>query len=268
MKMIGNDVYIQRGETFSLDFSVRNEYGRPFTVLSIWDNPYIAITVASGLYEQEGDFRETYWLDMSNRWVEQSDGSVKLEPAKKFIYADALFVSAFTIADALIHYGVDAGGKIALDSNSDFDITNYLFFTDPLQDGNYVYKYVKDYKLVDGAIASEVWAEYDFRIIKQFDTKSWMEQQYYFDIKVLAGESIEEHIARALQSQGITVSTDAWSDVMTQEYINLMTDDDDRRVVQELFDEGVPLMPNYDTKSLIIQPAKLYVGANIQGGVK
>ena len=59
MRMIGNEVYIQRGETWSLDFAVTNDKGHPYVVLKNWPNPYLAITVAAALYEQRGDFRET-----------------------------------------------------------------------------------------------------------------------------------------------------------------------------------------------------------------
>ena len=37
--------------------------------------------------------------------------------------------------------------------------------------------------------------------------------------------------------------------------------------MQDLYDSGVPLMPNYDTKSIILQPTKLYVSTDIQGGI-
>ena len=164
MKMIGNEVHIQRGETWSLDFAVTNQKGHPYVVLKNWQNPYLAITVTAALYEQRGDFRETYWLDVKRRYVEQADGSMALENLKTFISAEVLSLpNGFYVSDAIIYYGVDNGGKMVLDKTSDFDITNFLFFCDPFSDGNYIYKYVKDYEL-EGLSAEElqdkIWSEY------------------------------------------------------------------------------------------------------------
>ena len=264
MKILGNDIYIQRGETWSLDFDVIGEDGEPYMIMKEWKNPYLAITVTSARYEQDGDFRKTYWLDLSKRFVEQADGFMKLVPIKKFISTEALYLKSFLIEEAITYYGKDAGGKIVLDSNSDFDITNFLFFIDEGSDNKKVYKYVKSYTVNEaGKITKEVWEEYNFRIIKQFRTNDWIEQTYLFDIKVLSGESVKEHIANILGKD--SSKANEWSDTETREYINQITDDVKRLEMQKLFESAIPLMPDYDTKSLILMPTNLYVGTNIQG---
>lgn len=278
MKMIGDEVYIQRGETWSLDFAVTNEKGHPYVVLKNWQNPYLAITVAAALYEQRGDFRETYWLDLSKRYVEKADGSATLEDLKTFISAEPLSLpNGFYVTDAIYYYGVDNGGKIVLDETSDFDIKNFLFFTDPYSDGNYVYKYVKSYKSniqprdgdsPDAGIEVE-WADYDFRIIKQFVTKNWMEQGYLYDIKVLAGESVQEHIKGILDTQNVTTKAlNQWTTEDWENYIDMISDEQIRAEMRQLYDDGAPLMPSYDTKSLLLEPTPIYVSVNIQGGVR
>lgn len=274
MKMVGNDVYIQRGETWSLDFAMTNQKGHPYVILKNWSNPYLTITITAALYEQRGDLRETYWLDLSKRYIEQADGVFLVEPLKTFISAEVLLLpNGFYAEDALTYYGVDSGGRIVLDKTSDFDITNYLFFCDPFSDGNYVYKYIVDYTLdTDGYINEDsvIWAEYDFRIIKQFITKNWMEQRYWYDIKVLAGESVQEHIKGILDTQQVEdiKPLTSWTNEDYQSYINLIEDEAVRMEIQSLFEDGVPLMPSYDTKSLLLEPTAIYVSANIQGGVK
>lgn len=90
MKKIGNEIYVQRGENWSLDFNITNKKGDPYMLLKEWNNPYLAITVTAARYEQEGDFRQTYWLDLNNRWVEKNDGTTVLEPIKKFMSTEAL----------------------------------------------------------------------------------------------------------------------------------------------------------------------------------
>lgn len=259
MRMIGNEVYIQRGETWALDFAVRNAKGDPFMIFSKWENPYIAITVAAALYEQEGDYRETYWLDLNNRYVEKADGTMVLEPIKKFIATEALYLSTFDVDEAITNYGIANGGKMVRDDKSDFYVGNYLFFVDEKDDGNRVYKYFKGYDEND----EEVWVDYDFRVIKAFNTKGWMEQSYLYDIKLLAGETVEEHLADYLN-----ITKANWTDAQMLELINGITDEDKKAEMMEYYENGMPLMLSYDTKALILEPTRIYVSVNIQGGVK
>lgn len=271
MKMLGNEVHIQRGETWSLDFAVTDPKGHPFIVLKNWPNPYVAITVAAALYEQAGDYRETYWLDLSRRYVEKSDGSIVLEDFKRFISSEILWLkNGFSVEEAIANYGTAVGGKIVLDPDSDFDITNFLFFCDPYSDGKYLYKYVESYTLVNGEATDVVWADYDFRIVKQFNTKSWMEQRYLFDIKLLAGESVQEYLVGILETQGITDIKEltTWDNTDWEQYISMITDDVRRKEVETLYEDGAPLMSSYDAKSLLLEPTPIYVSVNIQGGVR
>ncbi len=254
MKILGNDVYIQRGENWTIDFEVKNDDGDPYMILKSIQNPYIAITVTAARYEQQGDFRKTYWLDLTD------------ESFKKFISTEALYLGGFTIEEAIAYYGVDNGGKMVLDEGDDFDVMNYLFYTDPDSDGNRIYKYVSDYTVVNGVVTSETWSEYTFRIVKEFNTKSWMEQCYLYDIKLLAGETVKEHVATLLNMSLSGVND--WSDETTLMYINSISDDKVRLEMLRIYDSGIPLMPDYDTKSLILQPSTIYVSSNIQGGVR
>lgn len=271
MRKVGNDIYIQRGETWSLDFQVENNRGDPYMILKEWKHPYLAITVTAARYAQKGDFRRTWWLDLNQRWVEDSMGNMTLEPIKKFVSTEALYIANFTIADILAVYGTENGGNIVLDKNSDFDVTNYLFFTDSNMDNGRVYKYLADYEVTNdtegsGLVTVETWKDYDFRIIKAFITRDWVEQTYLYDIKVLAGESIEERVYAVLVAQGEEVPDLPWTEDVLQEQINLINDKDVREECQAVYDSGMPLMPDFDTKALILMPAQLIVSANIQGG--
>lgn len=269
MRRIGNDIYLQRGENWSLDFDIKNKRGDPYMLLNIWKNPYLAITITAARYGQEGDFRRTYWLDLTQRWVEDQYGDVRLVPVKRFISTEALPIKVFSVGEVIAIYGTDRGGRIVLDESSDFDVTNYLFFVDAKENDERIYKYVKSYTLdEDGYVVDEEWEEYSFRIIKQFVTKDWVEQSYLFDMKVLAGESIEEYVADTLDDQGTTHADFPWSDADTEMYIELIDDTEIRNRVREVFESGMPLMPDYDTKLLVLEPTNMYISANIQGGVK
>lgn len=246
MKIVGKEIYIQRGEIWSLDFDITNDKGDPYMLFNRWTNPYLVITIATATYKQEGDFRKVYWLDLSESYIEQSDGTFILTDIKKFISTEALYLEEFTVEDVLDKYS-----KIVEDPTSDFDISNYLFYIDPVADGNRTYKYF------DG----ENWVDYNFRIIKQFTTNDLLGQGYLFDIKIIAGESVKEHIAGIL---GIDAD---FEDSETQAKIDEIEDEVEKAEMQDLYDSGVPLMPNYDTKSIILQPTKLYVSTDIQGGI-
>ena len=393
MKILGDDVYIQRGENWSLDFDVTNEAGEPYMMLKEWQNPYLVITVTAARYSQEGDYRHSWWLDLTQRYVEDAEGNLVLEPIKRFTGTEALYLDAddFSIAEVLSTYGPEADppGRIVADKNSDFDVTNFLFYIDPNKDGNRTYKYCKSYTIVpetfvnckipvtvnpnaatgeglsaagfyitaqtasaivyyyNGAYPTgakvincgnftinsddenyilvtkrtssvgivygrgelyvdseyrlqlstsaaessgmtinlqinpalytnnieeehtdnEVWEEYSLRVVKTFDTKEWVEQGYLYDIKVLAGELVEESVHDYLINEGKDVPDLPWSDEELQEQIERIDDVEMRAYYQEIYDTGMPLMPAYDTKLLVLMPTNLYVSANIQKGI-
>lgn len=278
MVILGNDVYIQRGEDWTLDFDVTNENGDPFMPFIEWKNPFVVITVTAARYVQDGDYRHSWWLDMSNRLVQNADGSMTKVPIKKFISTEPLFLEGtdFSLSEVMATYGTSAGGPIVLNPASDFDITNYLFYIEPNFDGNRIYKYIKSYDLVDGQY-NEVWEEYNFRVIKQFKTHDWVEQKYLFDIKILSGESFEENLRSYIEGQGFIWGEETYDGskewevdgkILTiYDQINRIKDKEKRDFYQSIYDAGMPLMPDYDTKFIVLYPTNLFVGANIQKGV-
>lgn len=284
MKMIGNEVYIQRGEIWSLDFEVVDKKGHPLAILKNWKNPYIVITVAASLYEQKGDYRESYWLDLDKMWVENEDGEIgsELISRKRFTSAEALPTAWHELRDSA-YLGFSANEIIGTyptitkeakeaeeTERSDFDITNYLFFNDPWNDGNYRYAYLKSYDLdADGDIINEEWEEYDFRIVKRFTTRDWMEQSYLYDIKIVAGESVQEGVTRILEAQNVqNIKTDEWTQEEWKSYIGMIEDETVQDEMWQLYNDGAPLMPGFDTESILLDPTKIYVSVNLQGGIK
>lgn len=269
MKLLKNEVHIQRGEAWSLDFEVKNKKGDPFMLFSKWANPYLVITVTSALYKQEGDYRKSYWLDLSNRYVEQEDGSFVVEPIKKFISTEALYLYQFSVSEILATYIQQKANRMVLDKNSDFDISNFLFYIDPQKNGKRTYKYLKSYEVqsVDGKIEviSEEWVEYSFRIVKAFDTKEWVEQKYLFDIKVVTGQSLGERITEILSSEETDCVELPWNSTQTQMYINDIVNKEHKAEMQKYFFDNMPLY-KYTNVNTILPSTPLYVNANLQGG--
>ena len=267
MRTIGNDVYIQRGEDFTLDLSVKNEDGDPYMIFSGWTNPYLAITVTAARYEQPGDFRVTYWLDLARRWVQQVDGQLVQEPIKRFVETKAYPLSIFSVQDAVNIYGVSNGGRMVLDKNSDYDVTNYLFFT-IASDGTKTYRFVKDYTFADGQVTRELWEDYEFRIFKSFKTNRWTEQRYLYDAKILAGQLVPNFVKEELLTQDIETEPLPWDEEYLADRIEQIEDDTARIEAGWAYLNGWPLMPGYDVKTLVLEPRNLYVSANIQGGIR
>lgn len=263
MKSLGNEIFVQKGETWSLDFEITTDKGDPFMLFKGWRNPYLVMTLTAARYEQKGNFRQSWWLDIDKAFVEKADGSMELVPMKRFVYTKPLYTEDFNIETILTIYdNFTANG----DKTNTSDITNYLFYQD--NHGEKLYKYVKDYTLnAENNVSGEEWEEYNFRIIKQFSTENWIEQNYLFDIRILAGESLEEHVYNYLLSNNITVNmAETQEELQTQ--INQITDTNKKKEMQKLFDEGWPLFPNFDANLILLNPTKLNVSANIMGGIK
>lgn len=261
MRRVGTEIFVQQGETWSLDFKVKSKKGHPFMILNKWKNPYLVITISSTLYDQSDVHKDVYWLDLDTRLVEKSDGKYIEEKIKKFVITEPLYVDQFNINEILSKYGTKAGGKIVLDKANEFDITNFLFYTDPYSDGNYVYKYLKSY--VTSSNPTGTWVDYDFRVVKFFDTKAWKSQDYFYDIKIVAGESLVDFVRNSLKEQGTEFDEGVWTDLELCNYINLLEDDVIREEAKKMFDENVPLRSSYDAKVVLLDPSRLHVTTNI-----
>lgn len=270
MKRIGNEIYVQRGETFSLDFAVTDKVGRPLVLLKNWKNPYMVITVATSLYPQADVPREVYWLDLNKRYVEQNDGTLSPVTFKRFMSTEIFRLTEFDATEAVETYGQENGGKMVFNRNSDFDVTNFLFFVDVNGDGKYEYKYLDDYTLDGEEVVAQTWVSYDFRVVKYFDTKNWTAQGYFYDIKILSGESVQEYFADILDKEQIEHKEldEEWSTEDWDDYILAVQDEASRDKIQALYDEGAPLMPMADTKMVILEPTAIHVSTNMQGGIR
>lgn len=275
MKKIGEDIYIQRGENFTLDFQVADELGSPFIVLKAWHNPYLAITVTAARYEQEGDMRQTFWLDLDRYYVENENGQLTLQWMKRFYSSKPLYLprSYFSIKDVVAYYSsfVDTDPD---HSTRDNYVSNYLFYIDKNADGKREYRYFNGYDAND----NDIWVKYDFRVITSFDTREWYEQRYLYDMKVLEGQSVNEYLLAVLNSEGqeVFLNTDleesitnpnGWSDETVRINIERILDEEIKETITKLVDQNVPLMMSYETKALLLPLSNLYVSANIQGGV-
>ena len=143
MKSLGNEIFVQKGEIWSFDVEIVNDKNDPFMPFKKWKNPYIVMTVTSARYEQKGNFRKSWWLNINECFVEKENGETELVLFKRFINTEPLYTEEFNINYILSIYEEFIAED---DEDNDFDIRNYLFYTEI--SGKKVYKYVKSYELM------------------------------------------------------------------------------------------------------------------------
>ena len=229
-----------------------------------WRNPYLIITVSSARYSQKGVLRENYWLDLANAYIENNQGQAPLEAIKKFTVTEPLPVSVFNIDKVLEEYE-----NIVLDTDSNNDITNYLFVS--VEGVDKVYKYVKDYTVdTNGVVTNQTWEEYTFRIVKQFSAENWTEQEYLLDLKIVAGTTLQEFVTEVLtQEKNFTeeIITDrVWTEEELLAYIEMIVDKGAREFAYATVADETPLIKPYDTRLVLNEGIKVYVSSNLQEG--
>lgn len=246
MRIVGDTIYIQRGETWSLDFELTDMKGRPYMLYTGWRNPHLVITMSNSLYRQEGDSCDRYWMSLAGRYEEDVSGEPTYVYTKTFGLTDALYLpNGFNGPDILAYYGETVMNNIY----------DFLFCTEDAN-GELVYKMVSKYRDIEDI----EWVEYSFRVAKQFFTEDWHNSEYYYDVKILCGDTVADYTKQILGN--------LWSgyeDLETN--INRIEDENEREYVLNVFNSGAPLMPNYDVVSVIETPRKICVGTDIQGGV-
>ena len=268
MKMLGDNIFIQRGETFTLDFELKDANGRPFCVPLAWKHPYLVINVSSALYDQKGNYKETIWVDLSE--------------FKRFTVTEALYVKPygydkdkpFAISEILSTYG-----NLVRFDDSEFDIKNFLFCTDPNRDGELVYKYVTDYVAEDIngdgvftsdeiTISDENWKTYNCRfVIDSFDTREWVEQSYLYDANLISGTTVREYLESVYHQENPGSVINLETDENVRYYIDKIKDDKQREYIKKVFESNRPLMPDYEVKICVWLPKKIFVSVNLEGEI-
>ena len=195
MNIIGNDIYITRGEAFALDFDIVNKDGSPYILHKDLENPHLLITITSNVYEQDERYLANYWIDLSD------------EP--KFVNTRPIKVSslnAYPPSD--VHYNDDflndVTGKIA------------VFTTD-----DETYKYYLDGKYVD----------YALRIVCNFNSEEFADlrpQSYGYSVKLVSGKRTEDYVKEVFKSK---YPEDDEEQIMKMYNILIMTDENFKRTV-------------------------------------
>ena len=160
MRTYNNELSVTRGETFTMDFVVRNPDGSPYIVSSSLGKPFWLITVANTRYTQENRYVLNTWMPVE---------------CLRFHSTVAVKIDTF---EGNTHPDFEYGDAETYD--------NSAVYTDGVS-----YKYWK-YTLPVDAAKRGTWVDYIApRIIVPYDvedTKLWTEQEYLYSIALIDGE--------------------------------------------------------------------------------
>ena len=151
MQILGTDIYVVRGESFSIDYSLVNRDGSPYIVTNRANNAYFLLTVASTKYSQQGRYVKNWWLEI---------------PAElRFENTNALEINKSMVDEKINPYS----------SSPTYAV--YYYIDD---DGSKVYVRWNGSEFV----------HYELRIVKTFskqDTSEWTAQSYVYSINYVDG---------------------------------------------------------------------------------
>lgn len=232
MTLKGNEMTIQRGESFTIDRSVVNRDNSPFIISSEYANPYILITVASAKYNQDNRYIANWWLNVDTLYDE--DGNLIKLP--RFKYTRPVQISAFDVTQVI----GDMPGE-------------YLYYVDDVTKCKYFDE-------------DNVWHDYDFRIIHHFGhnvTKDWIEQTYSYSIRLVSGYDMSDYIRNLYKAVYNTDEVPA--DWTNEEFYNKIKAVNESYVKDLVISRPIVSM---DVVTDILLPTKLTVLSDLNGGLK
>lgn len=192
MRILGTDIYAQRNEAFTIDYTVHNADGSPFIVSSELENPYILLSVASTNYKQDNRYIKNYWLDLTNYPRFYGTNAFDLTSLKTSSGGSTPMYTSF--ASTTYYASIEIGGVTYTDVVAYGYIGTELkvfhsddsVFSCPNSQGVLEYKYSN---------SSHVWQDYVFRIIAPFTQEAMselVEQSYVYSVHLVSGEPTDD----------------------------------------------------------------------------
>lgn len=182
MRTYGNEIVVQRGESFTIDKSIRTANGDPYIISNHLTNPYIVLTVSSSEHAQNNRYVHNYWLKGFKTFYLTSP--IKLSDILSSASGESLYPNGFSDITEL---NTDESGNVYLVAGyyngkyTVFEPSDAVFYVEDF-DGKKTYKYWD--------VDLNSWEDYRFRITKTFqssDTKAWVPQNYVWSIQLVSG---------------------------------------------------------------------------------
>lgn len=259
MKVLNAEITIQRGETFTIDYIIRNKDGSPYIISDHLTHPYFLITVSTTKYAQKDRYVKNYWLDLTGYPRFNATQAIDLHSIKKEASdesdAEPKYVSFNDITSVPFFGYVDGQPVYYYVDNNERFVNDAVFYIEH-EDGTREYKYWERSK--DGTGQDIGWTDYHCRLIKRFsseDTSKWVEQSYVYSIRLVSGISTLAYLRSLCALNGIT-----YKDTDDEEtLLSKLPEDTD-------VDLSMPLQLLDDVRT-ILPATKLSVLSNIIGGV-
>ena len=166
----GNDLYVRRNETFTIDRTIVNKDGSPYIISSEFTNPYYLFTITSERYSTADRYVANFWIN--------------LKDVVRFNETNFKIISSDDLTEA-----VKDG------------VRKYLYKIESTNE----YKYFDN---VDAITLTPY--ENRFTIaLSQDITKDWIEQNYLYSLKLVSGKSTTEYLINTYEGLlGVKPSVD------------------------------------------------------------
>lgn len=252
MQVHKNELYVSRGETFTICKKLVNRDDSPYIVSSELKSPYWLITVASSLYEQESRYCINKWLDLSGY--------------RRFLFTKTVDIRNVPTGEGHTDYQSFDNSTIPVGYEGDKSLgyANVAVFHYENDDGTRSYKY---WKYSDEAMEQEddysgTWEDYECLLTSLFInsiTNDWIEGTYYYSIYLVSGVSTQEYLqetAKALELDSEGTIEDLYERIS--------------EVLPDIFNDFKiferPLV-RIDAAYPILEPTKMFVSSNVKGGM-
>lgn len=180
MQVFNNEVYVQQGEHFSLDFSFRNKDGSPFLIsnklLKGGKVAYILVTISNELYNQKQRYVYNKWLTLSE--------IVNGIPVA--FYCTKPVVLSKSASDTQIPGDLPADVQQDCKEHNDSNYTTYAIYKANDNTGKTSFYYYDS--------STNILVEYPFELtrisftVMSNITKDWVVGNYTYGIQLVSGE--------------------------------------------------------------------------------
>lgn len=193
MKSLNNELFVHRGETFSIDKTIQNKDGSPYIISSKLQNPAFLLTISNTRYEVDKRYIYNRYLKLDEFPRFENTTAVNLKVFKSSSggttsnyddFDDITSLSTVTNPVTGVEYdNVVASGWIG----TEFWISQVggdVFYVED-SNGKKTYKY---WKYDENNVNGGNWEEYKCRIVTPFFstlTINWIDQNYTYSINLV-----------------------------------------------------------------------------------
>ena len=191
MRMNGNEITIQRGESFVIDRLIVNTDGSPYIIPEGIYDPKLVLRISNSKYQVDNRYVKEYVVTDLKRFESETFINIKDILDSSSSNGDPMYPDGFdniTELGSANYPGVFEGQYVAAGYYKG-ELTYFTpgeeVFYDVDEDGHKHYKYWPDYD-------SEGWVDYEFRFIMAFpssDTMDWVPQTYYWSLTIESADS-------------------------------------------------------------------------------